>query len=213
VLKSLTPIRLGQNCRTGTAGDMTEEMSSPDAVTRLLLDWSDGDEHSRDEMLPLVYDELRRLAALYLLRERRDHTLQPTALVHEAYLRLVDQRQVNWKNRAQFVGLAAVMMRRILVNHARDRAADKRGGDMRKVPLSDADTPGKPQEVDVIVLHEALDQLSAIDPRKSRIVELKFFGGLTTNEIAEVLQLSPATIERDWSFARAWLYDAMGGEA
>jgi RNA polymerase sigma factor (TIGR02999 family) len=105
------------------------------------------------------------------------------------------------------------MMRRILVNHARNRAADKRGGDMRKVPLSDAETPGKPQEVDVIVLHAALDQLSAIDPRKSRIVELKFFGGLTTNEIAEVLQLSPATIERDWSFARAWLYDAIGGEA
>src|SRR4030095_12494315 len=115
---------------------------------------------------------------LYLLRERRDHTLQPTALVHEAYLRLIDQRQVNWKHRPQFVGLAAVMMRRILVNHARDRAAGKRGGDMRKVSLSDADEPGKPQDVDVLVLHEALDQLCAIDPRKSRIVELKFFGGL-----------------------------------
>jgi RNA polymerase sigma factor (TIGR02999 family) len=173
---------------------MTEEMPSPDSFTRLLLDWSDGDEGARNEMLPLVYDELRRLAALYLLRERRDHTLQPTALVHEAYLRLIDQRQVNWKNRAQFVGLAAVMMRRILVNHARDRAAEKRGGDMQKVPLSDVDEPGTPQDVDVIVLHDALDQLGAIDPRKSRIVELKFFGGLTTNEIAEVLQLSPATI-------------------
>jgi len=192
---------------------MTEEMPSPDSFTRLLLDWSDGDEGARNEMLPLVYDELRRLAALYLLRERRDHTLQPTALVHEAYLRLIDQRQVNWKNRAQFVGLAAVMMRRILVNHARDRAAEKRGGDMQKVPLSDVDEPGTPQDVDVIVLHDALDQLGAIDPRKSRIVELKYFGGLTTNEIAEVLQLSPATIERDWSFARAWLYDAIGGGA
>ena len=185
-------------------------MLSPGPVTRLLLDWSDGDERARDEMLPLVYDELRRLAARYLLHERRDHTLQPTALVHEAYLRLVDQRQVNWKNRAQFVGLAAVMMRRILVNHARDRAADKRGGDMRKVPLSDADEPGTPPDVDFIVLHEALDRLCAIDARKSRIVELKFFGGLTTSEIADVLQLSPATIERDWSFARAWLYDAIG---
>jgi RNA polymerase sigma factor (TIGR02999 family) len=174
---------------------MAEDGPSPSRVTRLLLDWSDGDERARDEVLPLVYDELRRLAALYLLRERHDHTLQPTALVHEAYLRLVDQRQVNWRNRAQFVGLAAVMMRRILVNYARDRAAGKRGGDMQKVPLSDA------------------DQLSAIDPRKSRIVELKFFGGLTTNEIAEVLQLSPATIERDWSFARAWLYDAISGGA
>jgi RNA polymerase sigma factor (TIGR02999 family) len=193
---------------------MTEDTLSPGPVTRLLLDWSDGgDTHARDEMLPLVYDELRRLAALFLLRERRDHTLQPTALVHEAYLRLVDQRQVNWRNRAQFVGLAAVMMRRILVNHARDRAAGKRGGDLRKVSLSDVDEPGRPQDVDVIVLHEALDQLCAVDPRKSRIVELKFFGGLTTNEIAEVLQLSPATIERDWSFARAWLYDAIGGEA
>ena len=192
---------------------MAEDGPSPSRVTRVLLDWSDGDERARDEVLPLVYDELRRLAALYLLRERHDHTLQPTALVHEAYLRLVDQRQVNWRNRAQFVGLAAVMMRRILVNYARDRAAGKRGGDMQKVPLSDADEPGRPEDVDVIVLHDALDQLSAIDPRKSRIVELKFFGGLTTNEIAEILQLSPATIERDWSFARAWLYDAISGGA
>ena len=190
---------------------MAEEAPSTSRVTRLLLDWTDGDERARDEVLPLVYDELRRLAALYLLRERHDHTLQPTALVHEAYLRLVDQRQVNWRNRAQFVGLAAVMMRRILVNYARDRAAGKRGGDLQKVPLSDADAPGRPQDVDVIVLHDALDQLSAIDPRKSRIVELKFFGGLTTNEIAEVMRLSPATIERDWSFARAWLYDAISG--
>jgi RNA polymerase sigma factor (TIGR02999 family) len=192
---------------------MAEDGPSPSRVTRLLLDSSDGDERARDEVLPLVYDELRRLAALYLLRERHDHTLQPTALVHEAYLRLVDQRQVNWRNRAQFVGLAAVMMRRILVNYARDRAAGKRGGDLQKVPLSDADEPASPQDVDIIVLHDALDQLSAIDSRKSRIVELKFFGGLTTNEIAEVLQLSPATIERDWSFARAWLYDAISGGA
>ena len=192
---------------------MAEDGRSPNRVTRLLLDWSDGDERARDEVLPLVYDELRRLAALYLLRERHDHTLQPTALVHEAYLRLVDQRQVNWRNRAQFVGLAAVMMRRILVNYARDRAAGKRGGDVQKVPLSAADQPGRPPDVDLIVLEDALDQLSAIDSRKSKIVELKFFGGLTTNEIAEVLQLSPATIERDWSFARAWLYDAISGGA
>jgi RNA polymerase sigma factor (TIGR02999 family) len=192
---------------------MTEDIPSPGPVTRLLLDWSDGDERARDEMLPLVYDELRRLAALYLQRERHDHTLQPTALVHEAYLRLIDQRRVNWKNRAQFVGLAAVMMRRILVNHARDRTAGKRGGGMQRVPLTDADEPGGPPDVDVIALHDALDRLCAIDSRKSRIVELKFFGGLTTSEIAEVLQLSPATIERDWSFARAWLYDAISGGA
>jgi RNA polymerase sigma factor (TIGR02999 family) len=186
-------------------------MLSPGPVTRLLLEWSDGDERARDEMLPLVYNELRRLAASYLRRERPGHTLRPTELVHDAYLRLIDQRQVNWKNRAQFVGLAAVMMRRILVNHARERAADKRGGDVQKVPLSGVDVASAPQDVDVIALHSALDQLEAIDQRKSRIVELRFFGGLTTNEIAEVLHISPATIERDWSFARAWLYDALGG--
>src|SRR5215207_7355631 len=191
---------------------MSEEMFSPGPVTRLLLDWSDGDERARDEMLPLVYNELRRLATSYLRRERPGHTLRPTELVHDAYLRLIDQRQVNWKNRAQFVGLAAVMMRRILVNHARERATDKRGGDVQKVPLSDVDAAGAPQNVDVIALHSALDQLETIDQRKSRIVELKFFGGLTTNEIAEVLHISPATIERDWSFARAWLYDVMASE-
>jgi len=190
---------------------MSEEMRWSGPVTRLLLKWSDGDERARDEMLPLVYNELRRLAASYLRRERPGHTLQPTELVHDAYLRLIDQRQVNWKNRAQFVGLAAVMMRRILVNHARERATDKRGGDVQKVPLSDVAAAGAPQDVDVIALHSALDQLETIDQRKSRIVELKFFGGLTTNEIAEVLHISPATIERDWSFARAWLYDAVGG--
>jgi RNA polymerase sigma factor (TIGR02999 family) len=192
---------------------MTEEMPSPNSFTRLLLDWSDGDEGARNEMLPLVYDELRRLAALYLLRERRDHTLQPTALVHEAYLRLIDQRQVNWKNRAQFVGVAAVMMRRILVNHARDRAAHKRGGAAERVSLSLAHAIGEGPAVDLIALHDALDALAAIDPRKSRIVELKFFGGLTIAEIAEVMELSPATIEREWSFSRAWLYDALAGGA
>jgi RNA polymerase sigma factor (TIGR02999 family) len=184
-------------------------MPTSAAATRLLLDWSDGDERARDVMLPLVYDELRRLAGSYLTRERIDHTLQPTALVHEAYLRLVDQRLVNWKNRAQFIGLAAVMMRRILVNHARDRVADKRGGDAQRVPLSAANEAWEPPAVDVMVLHEALERLGALDPRKSRVVELKFFGGLTTTEIGEVLHISPATVEREWHFSRAWLYDAM----
>jgi RNA polymerase sigma factor (TIGR02999 family) len=192
--------------------DMSDEPVSPDRVTRLLLEWSDGDERARDEMLPLVYNELRRLAVAYLLRERRDHTLRPTELVHEAYLRLIDQRQVDWKNRAQFVGLAAVMMRRILVNHARERLAAKRGGGAQKVPLSAVDPADDPPDVDVLALHDALERLAAVDARKSRIVELKFFGGLTTSEIAEVLDLSPATIERDWSFARAWLYDAVAGD-
>ena len=190
---------------------MTDETRSSAAVTRLLLDWTTGDGRAREEMLPLVYDELRRLAAGYLARERPGHTLQPTALVHEAYLRLIDQHRVDWRNRAQFVGLAAVMMRRILVNHARDRAAAKRGGDAQRVPLSGIEPPGLTPEVDVLVLHEALERLHTHDERKSRIVELKFFGGLTTAEIAEVLQTSPATVERDWSFARAWLYDVIGG--
>jgi RNA polymerase sigma factor (TIGR02999 family) len=190
---------------------MPEELPSSGPVTRLLLDWSDGDERARDAMLPLVYNELRRLAASYLSRERPGHTWRPTELVHETYLRLIDQRQVNWRNRAQFVGLAAVMMRRILVNHARERAADKRGGDVQKVALSSADPPGARQDFDVIALHDALNRLAVIDARKSRIVELKFFGGLTTNEIAEVLHVSTATIERDWNFARAWLYDAIAG--
>jgi RNA polymerase sigma factor (TIGR02999 family) len=175
------------------------------------LGWNRGPEQARDELLPLVYDELRRLARGYLARERGDHTLQATALVHEAYLRLIDQRQVDWTNRAQFLGVAAVMMRRILVNHARDRAADKRGGGAERVPLSLAGDIGSAPSVDLLALHEALHELEATDARKSRIVELKFFGGLTIAEIAEVMDLSPATIERDWSFARAWLYDALAG--
>jgi RNA polymerase sigma factor (TIGR02999 family) len=162
-------------------------------------------------MLPLVYDELRRLAAGYLRRERPGHTLQPTALVHEAYVRLIDQRQVDWTNRAQFIGLAAVMMRRILVNHARDRVAGKRGGGAEHVSLTLAgDRIGSP-EIDVLDLHDALEKLADFDGRKSRIVELKFFGGLTTDEIAETLGVSRATVEREWTFARAWLYRAVSG--
>jgi RNA polymerase sigma factor (TIGR02999 family) len=187
-------------------------MHSSAVVTELLLDCDRDNPQARDQILPLVYDELRRLARAYLGRERRNHTLQATALVHEAYLRLIDQRQVDWKNRAQFVGVAAVMMRRILVNHARGRAADKRGGEAERVTLSLAHI-GEAPSVDLIALHEALDTLAAIDARKSRIVELKFFGGLTTAEMAEVMELSPATIEREWNFSRAWLYDVLAGGA
>jgi RNA polymerase sigma-70 factor, ECF subfamily len=186
-------------------------MSSSAVVTRLLLDWSAGDARARDEMLPLVYDELRKIARGYLAKERRDHTLEATALVHEAYLRLIDQRRVDWKNRAQFVGVAAVMMRRILMSHARGRGAEKRGGEVRRVSLTLVQEMGPTPNVDLIVLNDALDRLEALDARKSRIVELKFFGGLTTSEISEVLQLSAATVEREWSFSRAWLYDAIGG--
>jgi RNA polymerase sigma factor (TIGR02999 family) len=179
--------------------------------TQLLVDWGAGDERAREALLPLVYEELRRIAGAYMRRERPDHTLQPTALVHEAYLRLVDQRRVNWTNRAQFVGIAAVMMRRILVNHARDRAAAKRGANLRVISLADAEAPGPAADLDVVALHDALERLAAIDARKSRIVELKFFGGLTTAEIGETLNLSHATVEREWSFARAWLYEAVAG--
>jgi len=163
-------------------------------------------------MLPVVYEELHRLASHYLTREASGHTLQPTALVNEAYLRLVDQRQVDWRNRAQFLGVAASLMRRILVNHARDRAAQKRGGGAQQVSLSLLESPSGRPDVDLIALEDALERLAARDGRKSRVVELKFFGGLTTEEIAEVLQISVATVEREWSFARAWLYDAIEGK-
>ena len=169
-------------------------------------------EDGPDGILPIVYAELRRLAASYLSRERQGHTLQPTALVHVAYVRLIDQRQIDWTNRAQFIGLAAVMMRRILVNHARDRIADKRGGGAEHVPLTLAGEGIGAPEVNLLDLHEALNDLTATDPRKGRIVELKFFCGLTTAEIAEHLGLSVATVERDWKFARAWLYRAMAGD-
>lgn len=174
-----------------------------------LFEGSGAGARPSDEMLGLVYAELRRLAANYLRRERPDHTLQPTALVHEAYLRLIDQRAVNWGNRAQFVGLAAVMMRRILVNHARDRVAAKRGGAGERVPLTVAFELASRADAGILEVHDALERLTALDPRQGHIVELKFFGGLTTKEIGEVLDLSHATIERDWSFARAWLHDAL----
>ena len=182
-------------------------------ATQMLVDLASGDESARERMLPLVYDELRRLASSYLRRERTDHTLQPTALVHEAYLRLIDQRRVDWSNRAQFVGIAAVLMRRILANYARDRAAEKRGGGVEHTPLTIvADALGR-APVDVLAVHEALESLALIDARKCQVVELKFFGGLTTAEIGETLQLSHATVEREWSFARAWLYDKVAGAA
>ena len=186
--------------------------SAGERPTSLLIGLGAGDTSAREELLSLVYDELRRIAALYLSRERPGHTLQPTALVHEAYLRLIDQRRVDWRNRAQFVGVAAMMMRRVLVNHARDRVAAKRGSGAEHVPLTVAIDALEQPVVDVLAIHDALDRLHGLDARKSEVVELKFFGGLTTNEIAEVLQISPATVEREWSFSRAWLYDAIGGQ-
>lgn len=186
-----------------------EDPLEPQAATALLIASGAGDNGARDRMLPLIYDELRRLAADYLRRERPGHTLQPTALVHEAYVRLIDQRQVDWTNRRQFIGLAAVMMRRILVNHARDRIAAKRGGSAERVPLTIvAEQIGTP-DIDLLGLHDALERLAALDSRKSQIVELKFFGGLTMDEIAANMEVSRATVERDWTFARAWLYRAV----
>ena len=186
--------------------------STSSSATVLLLNWTAGAvgaEAARAELLPLVYDELRRIARVYLRRERSHHTLQPTALVHEAYLRLIDQHSVDWRNRTQFLGLAATMMRRVLVNYARDRSAAKRGGGVERVTLAAAQGVADPPAVDVLALHEALERLQAVDVRKSRVVELKFFGGLTTDEAAEVLDVSHATVERDWTLARAWLYDSL----
>jgi RNA polymerase sigma factor (TIGR02999 family) len=181
-------------------------------VTQLLVEYRKGDRASLDEMLPIVYNELKRLASRYLDRERSGHTLQTTALVHEAYLRLVDQQNVNWKNRAHFLGLAAEMMRRILVNHARNRAAVKRGGNPTRISLSFAEESTQP-DIDLIALDQALTELAGLDSRKSRIVELKFFGGLTNDEAAEVMQISDATVEREWVVARAWLYHALAGRS
>jgi RNA polymerase sigma factor (TIGR02999 family) len=174
-------------------------------VTQLLVAWGEGDKAALDELMPIVYDELRRLAQNYLSRERQGHTLQTTALVHEAYLRLVDQRSVNWQNRAQFFGIAAQMMRRILINHAKDRNAQKRQGYATKVSLDAAVSFFEKRELDLMALDEALNGLAALDPQQTQIVELRFFGGLTIEEISEVLGISPATTKREWDSAKLWL--------
>jgi len=187
--------------------------SSATALSDLLRAWGRGDLRARDDVLPLVYRELRKRAARYLRQERPDHTLQPTALVHEAYLRLVGQDRIAWQNRAQFYGIAAQMMRRILVDHARRGRMAKRSGRWMRVSLDEAvaEIPGP--DVEVLDLDAALTRLSEFDPRKSRIAELRFYGGLSLEETGHVLGLSVATVERDWQVARAWLYAAMKGNA
>ena len=181
-------------------------MSTPEGVTQLLIDWSKGDQAALDRLMPLVYSELRRLATNYLRRERQGHTLQPTALVNEAYLRLVDQKNAKWQNRAQFFGISAQLMRRILVDHARQRQAAKRGGsEQQRLSITSAEKVLKDSGIDLLALNEALDELAKMDPQQSRIVELKFFGGLSIDETAEVLGVGHATVERDWKMARAWL--------
>ena len=182
-------------------------VTSPETakITQLLIEWNNGRSGALQDLLPLVYGELRRLAAQRLRRERPDHTLQPTALVHEAYIRLVDQRRVRWQNRAHFYGVAAQVMRRILVDRARARGADKRGAGWQRVTLVGDKTPNGSRDVDVLALDDALQRLAALDPQQERIVELRYFGGLTLDETAEVIGISTATVKREWAIARAWL--------
>ena len=185
---------------------MTDVPSS--GITQLLIDWSRGDEKALETLTPLVYDELRRLAGSYLRRERPDHTLQSTALVHEAYVRLVDQR-VEWKSRSHFFGIAAQMMRRILVDHAKQHKSAKRGFGIRPVTLDEPLQVARQPSMDMVALDDALSALTAIDPQRAKIVELRFFGGLSNEEIAEILAISTATVQRQWAGARAWLYQEM----
>lgn len=176
-----------------------------DSVTKLLLDWGAGNRAALDALTPLVYDELRRLAGHYLRRERPDHTLQSTALVHEAYMRLIDQRNVRWQNRAQFFGLAAELIRRILVDHARAKQAAKRGGTAVKLTLDEALDASAGRDLDLVRLDDSLKALAEVDAQQGRIVELRYFAGLTIEETAEALDISPATVKRDWVVAKAWL--------
>ena len=183
-----------------------------DQVTQLLLDWSKGDGAAFDELVPLVHSELRRLARRYMRRERAGHTLQTTALVNEAYLRLINQGQVEWQNRAHFFAIAARVMRRILVDYARTRGYSKRGGNAVHVSFDEAAVVSPDARADIVAIDQALSDLAAVDPRKSRIVELRFFGGLNIEETAEVMSISPTTVQREWRSAKAWLYYAISGK-
>ena len=187
-------------------------MSSQPNITELLVGYGRGDKEALDQLMPLVYDELRRQAARYLRREQPGHTLQTTALIHEAYVRLVDQRTVQWQNRAHFFGIAAQLMRRILVDHARTKKRAKRGGSGVRVSLDEATVAVKGQDLDVVALDEALERLAKIDEQQSRVVELRFFSGLTVEETAEVMGISAATVKRDWSMAKAWLHRELSGD-
>jgi len=179
---------------------------SQTGVTDLLVHWSEGDQEALNKLIPLVYDELHKLASRYLRRERRDHTLQTTALVHEAYLKLVNQRDANFENRLHFFAVAAQIMRRILVDYARRHHASKRGGDLYKLSLDEALVTSEEKGADLLALDEALERLAAIDPRQSRVVELRIFAGLTLEETAQALNISPSTVRREWSMAKAWLH-------
>lgn len=188
----------------------SEDESQRQQVSRLLADWSKEDPAARDALVAIVYQELRRLAHHYMQGERANHTLQTTALVNEAYLRLTDLTRMQWRDRAHFFAMAATLMRRILVDHARDRARDKRGGGVVFTTLQD-ERVATPPGIDALALDEALDRLAAIDPVHARIVELRYFAGLTIEETSEALRISPATVKREWTWARAWLYHQLGG--
>lgn len=176
-------------------------------ITRMLIELTDGNTEVVNQILPHIYDELRKLASSYLRRERSDHTLQPTALVHEAYMKLIDQKKVRWQNRAHFFGIAAQVMRRILLDHARKHKADKRGGEAEKLPLEEEIlVVSHEKSAELIALDDALEALAAIDPQKAKIVELRYFGGLSIEETAEVMGVSVPTINRQWRMAKAWLY-------
>ena len=188
---------------------MADAMSDSDHdVTVLLREWSEGSQQALTDLLPIIYDELRRVAHQYLHREHTDQTLQTTALVHEAYLKLIDQRSVNWQNRAHFFAIAAQAMRRILIDNARRRTAGKRGKG-EKISLEDVATVSTQKPQSLLALDEALRELEKIDPQQSRIIELRYFGGLTIEEAATAMDISPATVKREWAMARAWLYKAL----
>jgi RNA polymerase sigma factor (TIGR02999 family) len=184
-------------------------MTTANQVTKLLKQWSDGDETALEELMPLVYDELHRLAHRHIKQERPGHILQTSALINEAYLRLVDQPLIRWENRAHFFGIAARLMRRILVDDARKRNSAKRGGAVIQVPLDEVSSLAHEQAANVVALDDALQTLEKIDARQGEIVELRFFGGLSIEETADVLKVSPGTVMRDWTFARAWLRNEM----
>ena len=191
---------------------MLLRMSSQPNITELLVGYQRGDKEALDQLMPIVYDELRRQAARYLRREQAGHTLQTTALIHEAYVRLVDQRNVQWQNRAHFFGIAAQLMRRILVDHARTKKRVKRGGSKVQVSLADATVAVKGPDLDIVALDEALERLANVDEQQSRVVELRYFSGLTVEETAEVMGISTATVKREWSVARAWLHRELSGD-
>lgn len=181
-------------------------------ITRILKSWSGGNREAVDDLIPLVYDELHKVAAQYLRRQRPDHTLQPTALVNEAYLKLIDISDVNWQDRAHFFAVASQTMRHILVDHARSLGREKRGGNFQKLSLDEAISSSQEKEVDLLILNDALENLAEIDEQQSKIVELRFFGGLTVEETAVVLKISPATVKREWRIAKAWLFGRIKNE-